>query len=154
MLEVSQAVQASGIPLAHVEVVPASGASGASGGAGAGSGGASSVVKRVRVSLPSLDVVEGVPAVGELALKLVLNAITTGAHVRRGNTRRVAAIMYMVRHVGFYVCLTHYMIHATAGTVYKNRMINLMVTNRKLFHRAAGIVATFSGVSREQGWFA
>ena len=107
MLEVSQAVQAAGIPLAHVEVVPASGGSGGSGGAGAGSGGASSAVKRVRVSLPSLDVVEGVPAVGELALKLVLNAITTGAHVRRGNTRRVAAIMYMVQHVWFYFCLTH-----------------------------------------------
>lgn len=107
------------------------------------------------MSLPSLDVVEGVPAVGELALKLVLNAITTGAHVRRGNTRRVAAILYMVQHVWFYVRLTHdIIIHVTAGTVYKNRMINLMVTNRKLFHRAAGIVATFSGISREQGWFA
>jgi N-acetylmuramic acid 6-phosphate (MurNAc-6-P) etherase len=46
----------------------------------------------------------------QLATKLVLNAITTGAHVRK-------------------------------GTIVRNRMVNVSITNAKLFHRAVGIVA-------------
>ena len=46
----------------------------------------------------------------QLALKLVLNAVTTGAHVRK-------------------------------GTIVRNRMVNVSITNVKLFHRACGIVA-------------
>jgi len=50
------------------------------------------------------------------ACKLALNAVTTGAHVRK-------------------------------GVVVGNRMCNMMLTNVKLFHRAAGIVAEVAGVS-------
>ena len=46
----------------------------------------------------------------QLALKLVLNAVTTGAHVRK-------------------------------GTIVRNRMVNVSISNAKLFHRAVGIVA-------------
>jgi len=46
----------------------------------------------------------------QLAVKLALNAITTGAHVRK-------------------------------GTIVRNRMVNVSITNAKLFHRAVGIVA-------------
>jgi len=56
------------------------------------------------------------PSLGELALKLALNAITTGAHAAR-------------------------------GTIYRNRMVNVMMTNVKLFHRAVGIVADVASVS-------
>jgi len=58
-----------------------------------------------------LDTTGSIPpcALAELAVKLVLNAITTGAHVKRG------------------------VIHA-------NRMINVGVTNAKLFHRAVSII--------------
>jgi len=45
----------------------------------------------------------------QLAIKLILNSITTGAHIRK-------------------------------GTIYRNRMINLGLTNVKLFHRAVNIV--------------
>jgi N-acetylmuramic acid 6-phosphate (MurNAc-6-P) etherase len=54
----------------------------------------------------------------ELCLKLVLNATTMGAHVRK-------------------------------GMIYRNRMINLMLTNAKLFHRAVGIVADTCGAPAE-----
>ena len=54
---------------------------------------------------------------GQLALKLLLNATTTGAHIR-------------------------------TGTIYRNRMVQVMLTNTKLFHRAVGIVADVAGVSR------
>ena len=52
---------------------------------------------------------------GELVLKLVLNAVTTGAHIAR-------------------------------GTIFTNRMVNVSITNQKLFHRAVGIVADVTGV--------
>ena len=55
---------------------------------------------------------------GELAMKLLLNATTVGAHVRK-------------------------------GTIYTNRMINLMLTNAKLFHRAIGIVGDVTGALHE-----
>lgn len=54
----------------------------------------------------------------QLACKLVLNATTTGAHVR-------------------------------VGTIYTNRMVNLMLTNAKLFHRAVGIVMDVTSTPRE-----
>jgi N-acetylmuramic acid 6-phosphate etherase len=57
---------------------------------------------------------------GELALKLVLNATTTGAHIR-------------------------------SGTIYRNRMVAVMLTNAKLFHRAVGIVTDVTGAAREVG---
>ena len=48
-------------------------------------------------------------------MKLVLNAITTGAHIR-------------------------------TGTIFRNRMINVSITNAKLFHRAVRICTDVSGV--------
>ena len=51
----------------------------------------------------------GAPVLGLLALKLALNALTTGAHVAR-------------------------------GAVVGNLMVNMMLTNHKLFLRAVGIV--------------
>lgn len=88
---------------------------------------ASAAAEGVLVPLPSLRLVadmartassprtlldmSGAPSyLGEIAVKLVLNATTTGAHVRK-------------------------------GSIFHNRMINLMLTNAKLFHRACGIVA-------------
>ena len=64
----------------------------------------------------SADAALGLPAgccqsfTSQLALKLVLNAVTTGAHVRK-------------------------------GTIVRNRMVNVSISNAKLFHRAVGIVA-------------
>lgn len=96
----------------------------------AGSAAAGALLEAVRavapvgahVALPAL--VLGADAAapswpGELALKLVLNAVTVGAHVRK-------------------------------GTIYTNRMINLMLTNAKLFHRAIGIVSDVTGALHEQ----
>lgn len=54
----------------------------------------------------------------ELALKLVLNSITTGAHIIKGK-------------------------------VYENVMVDLKVSNNKLFHRAISIVQKFSGLPVE-----
>ena len=59
------------------------------------------------------------PAVlGELALKLLLNATTTGAHI-------------------------------LSGAIYTNRMVRVMLTNAKLFHRAVGIVADVTAAPHE-----
>jgi N-acetylmuramic acid 6-phosphate (MurNAc-6-P) etherase len=55
------------------------------------------------------------PLAATLAVKLALNAITTGAHV------------------------------AGRGVVMGNRMVNMMLTNHKLFLRAIGIVAAVAG---------
>ncbi|EGD80773.1 glucokinase regulatory protein [Salpingoeca rosetta] len=57
-----------------------------------------------------------IPVFAEIAMKLVLNAITTGAFV-------------------------------LTGKVMKNRMIDLQVSNNKLFFRSLGIIQEFSGVS-------
>ncbi|EDQ84679.1 uncharacterized protein MONBRDRAFT_12567 [Monosiga brevicollis MX1] len=58
------------------------------------------------------------PFLTELTVKLLLNAISTGAYVR-------------------------------LGKVLGNRMIDLQVSNNKLFHRAVGIVQRFSKASAE-----
>lgn len=54
----------------------------------------------------------------QLAFKLVLNALTTGAHV-------------------------------LAGKVYGNRMIDLRISNNKLFHRTVGIISDLMNVSTD-----
>jgi N-acetylmuramic acid 6-phosphate (MurNAc-6-P) etherase len=54
----------------------------------------------------------------QLSLKLVLNAITTGAHIRK-------------------------------GTVFGNRMVNVCLTNAKLFIRAVGIVKDVASCTTE-----
>eukprot|EP00045_Choanoeca_perplexa_P017294 m.248304 g.248304 ORF g.248304 m.248304 type:complete len:562 (+) comp17501_c1_seq1:50-1735(+) len=74
--------------------------------------------------LPAVDVHVAVPTgnvvptsyLCELTMKLVLNAVSTGAYVR-------------------------------LGKVMNNRMIDLQVSNNKLFFRAIGIVETFSKAS-------
>jgi N-acetylmuramic acid 6-phosphate (MurNAc-6-P) etherase len=54
----------------------------------------------------------------QLAYKLVLNALTTGAHV-------------------------------LAGKVYGNRMVDLRISNNKLFHRTVGIISDLMGVDAD-----
>lgn len=51
----------------------------------------------------------------QLAIKLVLNALTTGAHILKGK-------------------------------VYGNRMVDLRISNNKLFHRTVGIIMDLIGV--------
>lgn len=55
----------------------------------------------------------------EFSIKLVLNAITTGAHILK-------------------------------GTIYGNRMINLKVSNNKLFYRAIGIISEIGKVDQNK----
>lgn len=54
----------------------------------------------------------------QLSYKLVLNALTTGAHV-------------------------------LAGKVYGNRMVDLRISNNKLFHRTVGIISDLMGVDQK-----
>ena len=58
---------------------------------------------------------EGPP---QLAIKLILNALTTGAHVLKGK-------------------------------VYRNRMVDLRISNNKLFFRSIGIISDLMGVDEE-----
>jgi N-acetylmuramic acid 6-phosphate (MurNAc-6-P) etherase len=67
-------------------------------------------VNHVLIRIPYLSLIPSLNGFAELSLKLVLNAITTGAHIMK-------------------------------GTVFGNRMINLRVSNNKLFYRALGIIA-------------
>ena len=69
--------------------------------------------------LPHVGPVPFLFGFAELSLKLLVNAITTGAHVLKGMT-------------------------------YGNRMINLKVSNNKLFFRAINIVSTIMKVSEEK----
>ncbi len=60
----------------------------------------------------------GTSVYGEYATKLILNALTTGAHV-------------------------------LTGKVYHNRMVDLRISNNKLWHRSIGIVVDIMGVCPE-----
>ena len=74
---------------------------------------------RVELRLPRLTLTAAPEAgalLAELAIKLGLNALTTGGHVLKGK-------------------------------IMSNRMVDLQVSNNKLFHRAVGIVEKFSGAS-------
>ncbi|KAL9642716.1 hypothetical protein ABK040_009795 [Willaertia magna] len=75
--------------------------------------------KIVTVNLPHLCLLPHLFGFAELSLKLVLNSITTGAHVSKGMT-------------------------------YGNRMINLKVSNNKLFFRAVGIVSSIMNVDEKK----
>mgnify|MGYP002402381604 CR=1 FL=1 len=76
---------------------------------------ANTLVVSVQLPALALSVLPAGPAVlAELAVKLVLNAATTGGHVLKGK-------------------------------VMGNYMIDLQVSNNKLFYRATSIVASFSG---------
>ncbi|MCD6384730.1 hypothetical protein J7M23_03035 [Candidatus Sumerlaeota bacterium] len=85
-----------------------------------------SLGKRIRnlfdvVIMPELTYlapIRGYPFFGQLALKLILNAITTGAHI-------------------------------FSGKIYQNRMIDLRISNNKLFYRTLGILNTILGIDRK-----
>ncbi len=62
--------------------------------------------------------IQGYNILAEFATKLILNTITTGAHV-------------------------------ISGKVYQNRMIDLKISNAKLYHRTIRIISTIMGVSEK-----
>ena len=62
--------------------------------------------------------ISGAPVYAEYATKLILNALTTGAHI---------------------LC----------GKVYRNRMVDLRISNNKLYHRTLGIIQDVTGVSAD-----
>lgn len=66
-----------------------------------------------------MSILPGFPIFEEYATKLVINALTTGAHV---------------------LC----------GKVYQNRMVDLRISNNKLYYRTLGIIQHIMGVSAEQ----
>jgi N-acetylmuramic acid 6-phosphate (MurNAc-6-P) etherase len=70
------------------------------------------------IDVPTLGFLPNTTNEAELALKLCLNAITTGAHVM-------------------------------AGKVYTNVMIDLRISNSKLYDRAVGLVCQLSGADQE-----
>ena len=63
-------------------------------------------------------VVPSTPCFREIAMKLILNAITTGAHIR-------------------------------VGKVYRNRMVDLKISNNKLFFRTQHIICSIMKVDEE-----
>ncbi|MFH0794616.1 MAG: hypothetical protein V2A74_11355 [bacterium] len=70
------------------------------------------------VVTPHLEIhslIPGVPSYAEFSTKLILNALTTGAHI-------------------------------LAGKVYSNRMIDLRLSNSKLYYRILGILRILMGV--------
>ncbi len=70
---------------------------------------------------PSLEYVapiRGYDFFGQLSLKLILNAITTGAHIFKGK-------------------------------IYNNRMVDLRISNNKLFYRTMGILNDILGVDKK-----
>lgn len=70
------------------------------------------------LSLPVPSYVENGTAFAEMSTKLILNGITTGAHILKGK-------------------------------VYRNYMVDLRITNSKLYIRAVGIVARLMEVSNQ-----
>lgn len=63
-------------------------------------------------------IIPGSPTFEEYGTKLVLNALTTGAHV-------------------------------LSGKVYQNRMVDLRISNNKLFYRTIGIIQHITGISAD-----
>jgi len=80
--------------------------------------------QRLNVPLDALVSIDELPArapggrtvVAEFAIKLVLNALSTGAHI-------------------------------LSGKVYRNRMVDLRISNKKLYSRALRIIQDMTGVS-------
>ncbi len=70
------------------------------------------------VLIPSLGFAPGMLNLAELALKLCLNALSTGAHVQ-------------------------------VGKVYENRMIDLRISNNKLYFRAIRTISLLTGAKEE-----
>lgn len=69
----------------------------------------------VRIQLEPSGFIKGNLSFGDMATKLVINALTTGAHI-------------------------------LAGKVYQNRMIDLKISNNKLYYRTLGIIQHLMGV--------
>jgi hypothetical protein len=76
----------------------------------------------VSTVLPILGFLPCTLSLAEISVKIMLNALSTGAHVLK-------------------------------GTVYRNRMINVMLTNVKLYHRASRIVSETTGCDLGTGGF-
>ncbi len=72
----------------------------------------------VQLRLDPVSLIFNNEMLGEYATKLVLNAITTGAHI-------------------------------LSGKVYRNRMIDLNISNNKLFYRTVGIVKEIVGADED-----
>lgn len=70
------------------------------------------------VIVPSLGFAPGMHNLAEIALKLCLNALSTGAHVQ-------------------------------IGKVYENRMIDLRISNNKLYYRAIRTICLLTGASEQ-----
>jgi len=70
------------------------------------------------LEIPSLGFQPGFHNLAELSLKIVLNALSSGAHVQ-------------------------------VGKVYHNRMIDLRISNQKLYFRALGTIERLTGVDAE-----
>src|SRR5688500_1059693 len=70
------------------------------------------------ICLTQCEMLPSIPCFAECSLKLILNAISTGAHVIK-------------------------------GCIFKNRMIDVKVSNNKLFHRSLRIIAEFAKCSEE-----
>jgi N-acetylmuramic acid 6-phosphate (MurNAc-6-P) etherase len=73
----------------------------------------------VCVSLTHHFLLDNYPAFVETSTKVILNSISTGAHVLKGK-------------------------------VFKNRMIDLTISNSKLYHRALSLLQELGGVSAEE----
>jgi len=71
------------------------------------------------VIIPSLGFAPGMHNLAELALKLCLNALSTGAHVQ-------------------------------IGKVYENRMIDLRISNNKLYYRAVRTICLLTGANEQE----
>ena len=111
---------------------------------GAVEGGRRAVVEgEVCIRVPALGFFKGVSELAELALKLTVNAVSAGAHIMKGEWRRVAAARR--------TCAPLTRVVSAAGTVYGNRMINVTISNFKLVQRAIDIVARVAGVSTGEG---
>ncbi|HPB31691.1 MAG TPA: hypothetical protein PLB62_09565 [Candidatus Sumerlaeota bacterium] len=72
----------------------------------------------VRLRLDPAGLIYNYDVLAEFGMKLVLNAITTGAHI-------------------------------LVGKIYQNRMIDLNISNTKLFHRTLDIICSIVGADRE-----
>ena len=83
--------------------------------------------------LERLELISQCPALADIALKLIGMPI-----------RHVVSLIFFPANAittGGYVL---------AGKVYRNRMIDLRISNSKLLERSIGIVSTIAGVSRER----
>eukprot|EP01122_Echinamoeba_exundans_P014248 TRINITY_DN6409_c0_g1_i1.p1 TRINITY_DN6409_c0_g1~~TRINITY_DN6409_c0_g1_i1.p1 ORF type:complete len:622 (-),score=94.35 TRINITY_DN6409_c0_g1_i1:69-1673(-) len=75
-------------------------------------------VKTSSVSIPNFNLLPGLPALLEISVKWVLNAVSLGAHILKGK-------------------------------VFRNRMIDLCLSNNKLYHRGCQMVSDIARIPLE-----